>query len=877
MHYLQRILLLVFIQSLVSFTQAAVIHDLNCNKLINPLGIDTTTPMFGWKVKSTLQADEQTHYQILVASSLELLNENVGDLWDSGKVKSSEQIAINYNGKKLKSGDVAYWKVKTWTLKEGEQSWSKTAHFSVGLLNSSDWQGQFISFNPMGVRNIQSPLFWKRFNINETNKKYLLHVNSLGYHEVHLNGKKIGDAVLQPAVSQTDKRSLICTYDLTELIQAGNNDLVLWLSEGWCRTDGTNRLCPYPTFRAQIQEIDSTGKVTNTVTTDETWKARESGYASPGSWRPFEFNGEEVDAQVMLADFSKPTLEQALWGKASIAKVAAHTATPQMVEPARIINSLHPLSIKRYGDSCWLIDFGKCLTGFVEINFSPLQTNQKVMIEYADCLEANEKFPDNRRGDFKDIYFASGKKNEKFINKFNFHGFRYIKLSGIRRTPKAEDIQAHLIHTDYGTGARFESSDADLNAIHDMIQYTIQCLTPAGYMIDCPHIERLGYGGDGNASTPTLQTMYNVSPLIYNWVQAWADVQRPDGGMPHTAPAPPYGAGGGPYWCGFFIIASWQNYIHYKDNRLLTKYYPEMKKWLSYVEKFSKDDLLGKWENDPLRRNYFLGDWAAPENVKVQDSTSVELVNNCFVAICYETMSKIANIRQEKKDAQNFASKAQKIRKKLHAKHFHADKGSYSTGSQIDLCYPMLAKVTPKNKVTHVINTLKQYTQTNYKGNLTTGLVGVPIITQWATQAGEAEFMYSMLKKRDYPSYLYMIDNGATTTWEYWNGYRSRIHNCYNGIGSWFYEALGGITPDEKHPGFEHVFIAPQYVDGLTHVKVSKPTPYGSIASEWKVDGKVFTLSVSIPFGSSATVTLPGSNKKQTIKSGDYRFETVLK
>ena len=272
------------------------------------MGIDTTTPMFGWKVKSTLQADEQTHYQILVASSLELLNENVGDLWDSGKVKSSEQIAINYNGKKLKSGDVAYWKVKTWTLKEGEQSWSKTAHFSVGLLNSSDWQGQFISFNPMGVRNIQSPLFWKRFNINETNKKYLLHVNSLGYHEVHLNGKKIGDAVLQPAVSQTDKRSLICTYDLTELIQAGNNDLVLWLSEGWCRTDGTNRLCPYPTFRAQIQEIDSTGKVTNTVTTDETWKARESGYTSPGSWRPFEFNGEEVDAQVMLADFSKPTL-----------------------------------------------------------------------------------------------------------------------------------------------------------------------------------------------------------------------------------------------------------------------------------------------------------------------------------------------------------------------------------------------------------------------------------------------------------------------------------------------------------------------------------------------------------------------------------------
>lgn len=877
MFRIQRIILLVFIQSLALLANAAHVYDLTCCKLTNPLGIDTNTPNLGWKVKSDIQADVQTHYHILAASSLEKLNENTGDLWDSGKVKSTEQVTVNYNGKTLQSGNIVYWKVKIWTLKEGEQTWSDAAQFSIGLLNESDWTGKFISFTPTGVRNIQSPLFWKRFDINQENTKYLLHVNSLGFHEVYLNGKRIGDAVLQPAVSQTDKRSLICTYDLTEYIQTGNNDLILWLAEGWCRTDGINRLCQYPTLRAQVQEINKQGETTNILSSDDTWAARESGYASPGSWRPFEFDGEVVDANVMLDDFSKSNLEQAVWGKASLANVAPHKASPQMVEPVRITHTLQPVSIQRYGDSCWLIDFGKCLTGFVEIDFSPLQANQKISIEYADALEKDNRFPDNRRGDFRDTYLASGKKNEKFINRFNFHGFRYIKLSGVRRSPKAETIKAHLVHTDYGKSASFESSDADLNAIHDMIQYTIRCLTPGGYMIDCPHIERLGYGGDGNASTPTLQTMYNVSPLIYNWIQAWADVQRPDGGMPHTAPAPPYGAGGGPYWCGFFIIASWQNYIHYKDTRLITRFYPEMKKWISYVEKFSKDYLLGKWENDPLRRNYFLGDWAAPDNVKVQDSTSVETVNNCFVAICYDTMSKIAHWHHNKKEAQYYASMAQNVRKKIHEKHYDATNGSYATGSQIDLCYPMLAKVTPKKETEKVINTLKQNTLNTYNGHLTTGLVGVPVVTQWATQAGEAEFMYSMLKKRDFPSYLYMIDNGATTTWEYWNGYRSRIHNCFNGIGSWFYEALGGITPDEKHPGYEHVFIAPQYVDGLTNVKVTKPTPYGNIHSEWKVEGKVFTLSVSIPFGSSATVTLPGSNKKQTIKSGKYRFETILR
>ena len=213
MHKILRYILLLFIQATALYAGASEIHDLRCEKLTNPLGIDRTTPMLGWKIKSASQADVQTHYRILAATSIDKLNENNGDLWDSGKIKSTEQVAINYQGKALKSGDMVYWKVKTWTQKEGELPWSDAATFSIGLLNTTDWQGQFISFNPMGVRNVQSPIFWKRFNINETNKKYLLHVNSLGYHEVHLNGKKIGDAVLQPAVSQTDKRSLICTYD----------------------------------------------------------------------------------------------------------------------------------------------------------------------------------------------------------------------------------------------------------------------------------------------------------------------------------------------------------------------------------------------------------------------------------------------------------------------------------------------------------------------------------------------------------------------------------------------------------------------------------------------------------------------------------------
>lgn len=870
-----RIITILIFQFFCFSLSAAEIYDLRCNKLSNPLGINSLTPSLEWKVRSIFKGDFQTHYRIIAAASVDKLNSNIGDLWDSGKIKSSEQIGINYNGMPLESGKILYWKVKIWTEKEKEQEWSKPSLFSIGMLDSSDWKGQFICFNPIGVRNIDSPLFWKSFKIVPNNNKYLLHVNSLGYHEVYLNGEKVGDVVLQPAVSQTNKRSLICTYDLSDIIKSGRNDLVLWLSDGWFRTDGEDRLSQFSTVRAQLQEINELGEVRDILYTDPTWQVRESGYSSMGSWRPFEFGGEEVDANVMLDNFTASELDQHVWGKAEIAIVKEHTATPQMVEPTRIMNTVTPVAVERYGEESWIVDFGTCLTGFVEIGFPRLQKDQRITIEYFDSIESDGKLQENRRGQFSDLYIASGNDKEKFINRFNFHGFRYIKISGSRSKQIVNDIKAHLIHTDYGKGATFSSSDKDLNDIHNMINYTIRCLTPTGYMIDCPHIERLGYGGDGNASTPTLQTMYNVSPLIYNWVQAWTDAQLPDGSMPHTAPAP-YGAGGGPYWCGFFIIASWQNYIHYNDSRLITEFYPQMKLWLDYVEKYSKGYLLGKWAKDPIRRNYFLGDWAAPEDVNVADSSSVEIVNNCFVAICYETMSKIAKYNDNKEDCNNFRKRAEKIKSKLQNKHYDAINKAYGTSSQIDLCYPMLVNVTPKSLVADVTKTLKQLTKEKYNGHLTTGLVGINIVTQWATMAKETDFMYGMLKKRDYPGYLDMIDKGATTTWEYWNGYRSRIHNCYNGIGLWFYEALGGIMPDEKNPGYRHMFISPQIVEGVKFVKVSQPTPYGDVRSEWVIENNEFSLSVFVPFGSSATIILPQSNRKHKIGSGQYIFKTKI-
>ena len=863
--------------------QAANVYDLRCEMLRNPWGIDNTAPHLSWKISSNKIGTKQTAYQILAASDARLLTETNADLWNSGKVKTDESIWINYNGKALASRSVIYWKVRIWDENSKSSSWSKTAVFSVGFLNASDWKAQFIGLDlPNGEP--QSPLFWKTIECKNKNSLVLLHVNSLGYHEIYINGKKVSDAVLAPAMVQFDKHSLILTYNVTKFMKKGANELVIWLGKGWYRGQMPGVIAGGPFVRAQMETSDN-GNWETLAQTDASWKGKESGYISTDTWNAHHFGGEIVDAKALLPDFTSASLNKAQWKGVKVAAITTN-ATPQMVETNKIQYAIHPATIKSLDNSSWYIDMGTNLTGWTKIDFPKLEAGQKVTIEYTDFLQKGQTF-DNKKDLYSDEYIASGKDKEHFINKFNYHAYRYIRIKNLHQALKASDITAYLIHTGYENSSSFECSDSDMNAIHNMIHYTLRCLTLSGYMVDCPQIERLGYGGDGNASTLTLQTMYDVAPLYTNWMQAWGDCIRSDGGMPHTAPCP-YSAGGGPFWCGFIITASWQTYVNYGDPRLLMRYYPTMQKWLEYVKAYTKNGLLTKWPNNEYR-NWYLGDWAAPNGIDVTDSTSVGLVNNCFISVCYDTMSKIAALLGKESDKTEYLNKRDAYRKAVQDAFYNPRMQSYASGSQIDLVYPILSGVTPQSLISDVQQSLFIETQNRFNGHLYTGLVGVPIITQWATQNRQADFMYNMLKKRDFPGYLYMIDNGGTTTWEHWKGERSYIHNCYNGIGSWFYQALGGILPDENHPGYRHVFIQPQLADGISWVKTSKNTPFGKLSVEWNRDDKQFVLDVDIPVGCSATIAFPTKGKEASLngekidvnktieaKSGHYKIISIL-
>lgn len=858
----------------------ATVYDLRCENLQNPLGLDTMDPRFSWKIESHKNGTSQKAFQIIVASDLSRLSERRADLWNSGRVDSAASLFVSYQGQQLDSGTAAWWMVRIWDETGSLSPWSEPARFTIGLLDESDWKASFIAYNSAnGYR--ECPQLFSTFEVDKTDAAYFLHVNSLGYHEVYINGERVGNGVLAPAVSQFDKRSLINTYDISGHLKKGENDLILWLGSGWYTEGLPGVVNNGPVVRAQLEKVENNSSEV-VLTTDQTWKGRKSSYTRHGNWRPHQFGGEIIDGTLAQRDLMTHNRENP-WKPVTLIDVPGHKSTPQMTEQNIIVKTITPSSITEIAPDTFLIDMGTNLTGWVEIAFPALRRSQEIKIDYCDFLLEENHFNDQN---LYDRYIASGEAAETFINKFNYHGFRYIRITGLQQTPEKESINAYLVRTGFETASSFECSDGDMNAIHDMVRYTLQCLSIGGDFVDCPQIERLGYGGDGNASTLTAQTMFNLGPLYNNWLQAWADVIREDGGMPHTAPNP-YNAGGGPYWCGFIISASWQTYMNYGDRRVLERYYPVMQQWLGYVEKHQVNGLLKQWP-DTDYRNWYLGDWATPEGIDQTDESSVDLVNNAFIAVCFDNMQQIAQILGKAEDATRYASQKLALQKLIHDTFFDETNNTYATGTQIDLAFPMIAGVVPQDKLQAVEQSLYHETEVNRDGHLATGLVGLPVLTEWIVRNEAVDLMYTMLKKREYPGFLYMIDNGATTTWEHWNGERSHIHNCYNAIGSWFYQAVGGITPAENIPGYRKIRIDPQIPKGVTWAKTSKETPYGTVMVHWTLNGHTMEMQIEIPVGSEAEVVLPdeatditingdeqsiagGSEKSLTIQSGRYK------
>ncbi len=866
---------------------SVTVADVRCEYLSDPLGIDVRQPRLSWKlvaVDPQARGQRQTGYQVLVASTKALLDGDKGDLWDSGMVSSDQSVHVVYGGKPLGSGIECYWKVRVKDEGGKTSAWSKPGRWTMGLLEKSDWLGKWIGTNEIFSRGrgfpppdnkVPDPWLRKTFDLKAKPEWAAVYVASVGYHELYVNGKRIGDDVLAPAVTNHRKRARYVTYEITDQLKPGKNVIALWLGVSWSifppyKTDDKPQT-PIVLAQADIKLADG-GAVR--VVTDDSWRT----YASPntllGVWDFMHFGGERYDAAKEVPNWADAEFDDAGWKPATVYSPNL-AVSAEMVEPNRRIKEIRPVAVEEVKPGVYRVDLGVNVTGWLEANVRG-QPGDQVEFKFSERPSTDM----THRLHSQYIIGPSGKGT--FRNRFNYFTGRWVTVEGLKYMPAVEDMRAWLVRTDYARAADFECSNDLLNRIYDTTLWTFEDLSLGGYVVDCPHRERMGYGGDAHATTRCALTNYNLGAFYTKWSQDWRDVQGgsaawgtaekaavqdtiESGNLPYTAPT--YWGGGGPGWSGYCVTLPWEIYERYGDARILEDNFPTIQRWLAFLESKAKDNILRRWGGEWD----FLGDWLWPGAKGVNGDTRETLFfNNCYWIFNLQTAADIAKVIGKEDAAQKYRSLANEVREAVHKEFFVPAENSYVNGFQAYLAIALLVDLPPKNVRPAVEKRLEEEILIRRHGHIHAGITGGAFLYKTLLALDRQDLLFAMANKDTYPGWGDMLRNGATAMYESWDMNNSLCHSSYLYIGTWFIEGLAGIKTDPQTPGFKRFVIKPGVVDdpSLKWVKAHHDCIYGRITSNWSIDSKGFlTLNVTVPPNTTATLHLPTANEKTVIES----------
>ena len=938
------------------------LEQLRSEYLKNPLGIDAATPRFSWQLRDTAQTrgQKQTAYHVLVASKPELLDQNKGDLWDSGKVASEESVNVTYAGSKLVSNQDCYWKVRVFD-KDGQPSdWSAPARFSMGLLTPEAWTASWIN-NPgvkgakkspgldvtavvaqrvandrLSVRALPSVVaggvdpaygtvkklivtytadgkehtkhvvdeqaleasgrdlkvihavygnyeipegkayratdfptpvdvaalpdtqhlwFRKGLTLEAPAKTAFLHVASVGYHELYVNGVKADDRLLAPALTRLDKRILYVTYDVADLLQEGENVVALWTGPGWSRYGffKTSQL-----VRAQLDGIDTKGGSIS-LNTDSEWRTTASNSMNRGGTRYNDNGGELLDARKYVDDWNAIEFDDSAWAKANEVQFDV-TLSPQMMEPTRIIKTIPAQSMSER-NKAYRFDLGKNFTGWLDIKIRGQAAGDTIKIKAADGPENVQDFGQ------LNVYICNGAAEETFRNRFNYIAGRYITIEGLKEKPSLEDVTGLVLATDLERVGDFTSSNELLNKIYEIDLWTYVANTVEGFTMDCPHRERLGYGEVAFATAWGIaMPNYRSGAYLMKHVRDWSDVQEKNGWFHHTAPQINRHYGG-PMWSSAGLSIAMAYYETYGDKRIFDLIYPAAVRWLAFLESNVKEGVLFNYSDHKGR---FLGDWAAPKQRKEWSHTpEAQFFNNCVFAKNLADVARMARLMGKSDEAKVYEARLAELRLAIHKRFFNAETNLYLNGTQVQQAFALMTHVTPDALRSKVFEKI-EHDMTREDAYLDMGSSGLPVLFKYMTEeSGRSELLIDSLTRKTRPSYGYFIERGETAWPEYWNvDVASRIHTCFTAVASWMTKSLGGVRPDPENPGFKSFIIQPVPAGDLSFATVKTESLYGPIRSHWERDAAQFKLNVSIPPNSDATVYIPTSNASTILEGG---------
>ena len=840
---------------------------LQCEYQTDPVGIGVAAPRLGWTVFDSehTRGQRQTAYSILVASSLAMLTEAKADVWNSGKVNSSQSVLVPFGGKPLRSSSAYFWKVRVYD-KDGKPSgWSPPARFVTGLLDPLEWSEAAWIRHPDAPR-VKHIWFRKTLKLDAKPGATFIHVASLGHHELYINGKKADDRVLAPALTNFDKRLFYVTYDVSTLLQKGANAIGVWFASGWASYNCFSRT---PALRVRLDGKDANGNAI-ALCSDDTWRCAVSSSEDTRSVLTYNDNGGEVvDARAFTPAWNSVSFDDSRWAlAATTADNDSVALVAHDIPPSRIIERIAAQSVTDAGDGVYKVDFGKNFTGWLHIRFSGLTAGDTIIIGSADDDKSFDDF------NIRSIFIASGKDGEIFSNRFNYVAGRYANIKGLSKAPRADDATALAISTDLQRTGRFRSSSELFNKIFETDLWTFLANTTEGYTSDCPHRERCGYGETATATSWGIGLpCYDGGAFYRNVVRNWRDVQLPDGWGRNTAPQPNDHHWGGALWSSAGLNVAWEHYLHYGDPQILELIYPVAKRWLEFLNANVSEGLLRKYR---AHDGQFLGDWLAPgSRNEFGSSAQAVYFNSCVYAMNLETFIKIANLLNKPDDAALYGDRLAALRPAIRAKFYDPAAGTYSDGTQVQQAFAALVGLAKEGELAQ----LEEFIAADMSSKhpyFDMGSSGLTVLMHYLTERSQtAELAANILRKTGYPGYGYFIAQGESTWPEDWKvDVPSKIHTCYTGIAGWFTKGLCGIQPGENGVGYKHFIVKPFIVSGVDFAEAAVGSPYGEIVSRWERKGNRIILSVTAPPNTSATVYIPAPQTEHLAKSGTVTTNT---
>ncbi|MBO5271185.1 MAG: family 78 glycoside hydrolase catalytic domain [Clostridia bacterium] len=852
---------------LFSIDRITVDHD------VRPLVLtDAERPMLAWSAKSERDGAYQSAYRLTV------IEQGSGTLlWDSGRVSTAEQ-SVRYGGAALTSGEICTVTLVLWD-DAGAESAPKTACFRY--LAPRDFTGKWITTADADGEDRRAKYFYKGFTLTELPMRATLYASGLGYQYLTVNGVDVERSFLNPATSNYKK---ICYYTVTDVsatLCLGRNAIFSVVGNGWRNTYGfynstKKRLgdaCFFSgdtRFIAELELIYADGR-RETVVTDTSW------YGGHGAITENSvFNGEVYDARLAIPLWDDPAFDGTGLSPVALAKGEVGRLIPQTLPPVTEQRRIAARTVFRLEDGAYILDFGENIAGVGAFRLPEgLPVGTEIRIEYAEELlpSGDLSRATLRSAKAADLFIVGETNPKEWIPRLTYHGFRYAKITGLPSRPAADTLTAIVFCNDVKNASFFRCGDPLVTQLHENIVRT-EMGNLHHLATDCPQRdERMGWMNDATVRFEESPYNFRMGQMFRKITRDMVVEQDPEtGGIPDTAPLV-FGSNPADPVCSSFLVMGLETALHYGDMETIRENYEAYKRWNECLASLRTEEGIVEYS--------LYGDWAGPadyckdnQHRGVQSAvTPNALMSTGFHFYNYKLLARFAELLGKYDERDSFLSEAETVRAAFLKKWFYEKHGCcVATGSQGAQAFALQIGILPKE--CERIAAKRMYEAVKNVGfRLTTGNITTKYLIDMLAKYGYADAAWKLLSRKEYPSWGYMIEHGATTVWErfeqkYDASMNSHNHPMYGAVGYFFYAHLLGVRPTDY--GFARFTVDPVFPEGLMYAEGKVDTEMGEIYVKWQRDIGGIGLLVDVPFGATAVVTLPDG--ETAVSSGFHHF-----